>query len=69
MDLVVRVREIEGHCRVYKVGDTFALESGYELVLDIRPVCIHLHLCCPIIMLIGAYTLYIHSFGGWPCWL
>jgi len=34
-DLVVRVKEIKGHCPVYKVGDTFALESGYRLVTEI----------------------------------
>jgi uncharacterized repeat protein (TIGR04076 family) len=40
MDLVVRVREIKGHCPVYKVGDAFALESGYKLVTKI-PLCMH----------------------------
>jgi len=40
MDLVVRVKEIKGHCPVYKVGDTFALESGYRLVTRI-PLCMH----------------------------
>jgi uncharacterized repeat protein (TIGR04076 family) len=40
MDLVVRVKEIKGHCPVYKVGDTFALESGYRLVTEI-PLCMH----------------------------
>jgi uncharacterized repeat protein (TIGR04076 family) len=40
MDLVVRVKEIKGHCPVYKVGDTFALESGYKLVTEI-PLCMH----------------------------
>lgn len=40
MDLVVRVKEIKGHCPVYKVGDTFALESGYRLVTQI-PLCMH----------------------------
>jgi uncharacterized repeat protein (TIGR04076 family) len=40
MDLTVRVREIKGHCPVYKVGDTFRLEDGYRLVTTI-PVCMH----------------------------
>jgi uncharacterized repeat protein (TIGR04076 family) len=40
MDLVVRVKEIKGHCPVYKIGDTFALESGYRLVTEI-PLCMH----------------------------
>jgi uncharacterized repeat protein (TIGR04076 family) len=40
MDLVVRVKEVKGHCPVYKVGDTFALESGYKLVTEI-PLCMH----------------------------
>jgi uncharacterized repeat protein (TIGR04076 family) len=40
MDLIVRVKEIKGHCPVYEVGDTFALESGYRLVTEI-PLCMH----------------------------
>jgi uncharacterized repeat protein (TIGR04076 family) len=40
MDLVVRVKEIKGHCPVYKVGDAFALESGYKLVAK-TPLCMH----------------------------
>jgi uncharacterized repeat protein (TIGR04076 family) len=40
MDLVIRVKEIKGHCPVHKVGDTFALESGYRLVTEI-PLCMH----------------------------
>jgi uncharacterized repeat protein (TIGR04076 family) len=40
MDLVVRVKEIKGHCPVYKIGDTFTLESGYRLVTEI-PLCMH----------------------------
>jgi len=31
MDLVIRVKEIVGHCPVYKVGDTFVLEEGYKI--------------------------------------
>jgi uncharacterized repeat protein (TIGR04076 family) len=40
MDLVVRVKEIKGHCPVYKIGDAFTLESGYRLVTKI-PLCMH----------------------------
>ncbi len=40
MDLVVRVKEIKGHCPVYKEGDSFRLEDGYRLVSDI-PLCMH----------------------------
>jgi uncharacterized repeat protein (TIGR04076 family) len=40
MDLIVRVKEIKGHCPVYEVGDTFALESGYRLVTEI-PLCMY----------------------------
>jgi uncharacterized repeat protein (TIGR04076 family) len=40
MDLMVRVKEIKGHCPVYKVGDGFVLESGYRLVTEI-PLCMH----------------------------
>jgi len=40
MDIVVRVKEIKGVCPTYKVGDSFVLKSGYQLVCDI-PVCMH----------------------------
>ncbi|RMD98856.1 MAG: TIGR04076 family protein [Calditrichaeota bacterium] len=40
MDLIVKVKEIKGHCPVYKVGDSFKLKEGYQLVSDI-PVCMH----------------------------
>ncbi|KPK90113.1 hypothetical protein AMJ80_08870 [bacterium SM23_31] len=40
MDLVVKVKEIKGHCPVYKPGDTFKLEDGYRLVTKI-PLCMH----------------------------
>jgi uncharacterized repeat protein (TIGR04076 family) len=40
MDLVVTVKEIKGHCPTYKVGDSFTLRAGYQLVSDI-PVCMH----------------------------
>ena len=40
MDLIVRVKEIRGHCPVYKVGDAFELKSGYKLFTQI-PLCMH----------------------------
>ncbi len=40
MDLLVKVKEIKGHCPTYKVGDSFTLKNGYQLVSDI-PVCMH----------------------------
>ena len=40
MDLKVTVKQIKGHCPTYKLGDTFTLKAGYQLVSDI-PVCMH----------------------------
>lgn len=40
LDLVVRVKEVNGSCLVYKVGDTFTLVSGFRLVTKI-PLCMH----------------------------
>jgi len=40
MDLLVEVKAIKGNCSVYKVGDSFTLKNGYQLVSDI-PVCMH----------------------------
>ena len=40
MDLVITVKEIKGHCPVHKLGDSFTLKVGYQLVSDI-PVCMH----------------------------
>ena len=40
MDLVIRVKEIEGTCPVFKEGDTFELQGGYKLVSKI-PLCMH----------------------------
>ena len=40
MDLLVTVKQIKGHCPTFKVGDTFTLKAGYQLVSDI-PVCMH----------------------------
>ena len=39
-DLIVRVKEINGHCPVYSVGDSFTVRKGYQLVSDI-PVCMN----------------------------
>ena len=40
MDLLVKVKEVKGNCPTYKVGDSFALKNGYQLVSNI-PVCMH----------------------------
>jgi len=40
MDLKVTVKEIKGHCPTYRVGDSFVLKAGYQLVSD-TPVCMH----------------------------
>ncbi len=41
MDIVVTVKEIKGNCPTFKkVGDSFTLKAGYQLVSDI-PVCMH----------------------------
>ena len=42
MDLIVRVKEINGRCPVYAVGDSIYLREGY--ILDTKrsdPVCMH----------------------------
>ena len=38
MNLVIRVKEIKGHCPVYKVNDSFKLIEGYKLVSE-EPLC------------------------------
>ena len=40
MNLIIRVKEIKGHCPVYKVNDTFKLVDGYKLVSE-KPLCMH----------------------------
>jgi uncharacterized repeat protein (TIGR04076 family) len=40
MEIVVKVKEIRGHCPTFKLGDSFELKAGYQLVSDI-PVCMH----------------------------
>jgi uncharacterized repeat protein (TIGR04076 family) len=39
-DLRITVKEITGHCPVFRTGDTFLLREGYKLVSEI-PVCMH----------------------------
>jgi len=40
MELIVTAKEIRGHCPTYKVGDSFTLREGYQLVSKV-PVCMH----------------------------
>ena len=40
LTLLVQVVDIQGHCPVYGVGDTFHIVDGYKLVAD-RPLCMH----------------------------
>ena len=40
MDLIIKIKEIKGHCPVYKVGDSFKLEDGYKLITKIS-ICMH----------------------------
>jgi hypothetical protein len=40
MNLVVKIKEIKGHCPVYKVNDQFKLVDGYKLVSE-KPLCMH----------------------------
>ncbi len=40
MDIVVKVVEIRGHCPTYRVGDSFTLKAGYQLMSE-GPVCMH----------------------------
>ena len=40
MDLIIKVKEIKGHCPVYKAGDSFKLEDGYRLTFEILH-CMH----------------------------
>ena len=39
-DLVIRVKEIKGHCPVYEENDSFKLIEGYKLVSE-KPLCMH----------------------------
>lgn len=40
MDIVVKVKEVRGTCPTFKVGDTFILKAGYQLVSE-GPICMH----------------------------
>lgn len=40
MNLVVKVKEIMGHCPVYEVNDNFKLVDGYKLVSE-KPLFMH----------------------------
>ena len=40
MDLIITVKEINGHCPTYKVGGAFPLKAGYQRVSNF-PVCMH----------------------------
>ncbi len=40
MDIIVKVKEVKGTCPTFKVGDTFILKAGYQLVSE-GPVCMH----------------------------
>jgi len=40
MDLIITVKEINGHCPTYKIGDSFTLKAGYQLLSE-TPVCMH----------------------------
>ena len=39
-DLKIKVKEIKGHCPVYKVGDVFYIVDGYKLKAP-QPLCMH----------------------------
>ena len=46
-ELRIEVVEVQGHCPVYRVGDRFHIQEGYQLVAD-QPVCMHaLGSLCP----------------------
>jgi uncharacterized repeat protein (TIGR04076 family) len=40
MEIVVTVKEIRGRCPTFKLGDSFVLKAGYQLVSEI-PICMH----------------------------
>jgi len=40
MDIIVKVKEVKGNCPTFKVGDSFVLKAGYQLVSE-GPVCMH----------------------------
>ena len=38
--LVIEVVEVQGHCPIYRVGDHFQIQEGYQLMAD-QPTCMH----------------------------
>ena len=40
LTLLVQVVDIQGHCPVYQIGDSFRIVAGYRLVAD-RSLCMH----------------------------
>jgi len=40
MEIKITVKEIRGQCPTYRVGDSFTLKAGYQLMSD-TPVCMH----------------------------
>ena len=40
MEIIVKVTQIKGSCPTYKLGDSFTLKAGYQLVSE-TPVCMH----------------------------
>ena len=40
MDIIVKVKEVKGNCPTFKVGDSFVLKEGYQLVSE-GSVCMH----------------------------
>ena len=40
MEIVVTVKEIRGHCPTFRLGDSFVLKAGYQLVSE-TPICMH----------------------------
>ena len=38
--LIFEVIKVQGHCPVFRVGDSFAIKKGHQLVAD-QPVCMH----------------------------
>jgi uncharacterized repeat protein (TIGR04076 family) len=40
MEIIITVKEIRGHCPTFKLGNSFVLKAGYQLVSDV-PVCMH----------------------------
>ena len=57
MKMVIRVKEVKGHCPVYDVGDVFVLDQGY--IIDPAQSCrICLH---SLASLMPYYTALFHG--------